>query len=184
MGIKSIKKEDNINIISKKTVYQNPWIKVIEERFRQNRRQGFYGIVEINDSIGVIAQDELGRIILVKIYRYPIKKFSWEIPTGGSKKGETPLVAAKRELKEETGFRAKNWQKLGSFYPYPAIATERCFGFLAKKLSGKKIERTEEVYEAKFFPKDRILAMIKNGTIIDGLTICCLANFFLKEGLK
>src|ERR1700755_124584 len=83
-------------------------------------------IVQHKGSAVVMPVDAKKRILLVRQYRLPALKYLWELPAGKVDQGETPLQAAKRELAEETGYRAKKWQKLAIFYPSP--------GFLAEKM--------------------------------------------------
>src|SRR5579862_4406793 len=82
-------------------------------------------IVQHPGSAVVMPVDERNRVLLVRQYRLPAGKYLWELPAGRVDPGETPLQAARRELAEETGYRAKKWEKLAIFYPSP--------GFLAEK---------------------------------------------------
>src|SRR3954447_25437003 len=95
-------------------VYDNPWIAVREDRVvRPDGSPGIYGVVHFkNRAIGVLPVDEQGRIWLVGQYRYPLGAYSWEIPEGGAPEGESPVEAARRELREETGLRATHLERL------------------------------------------------------------------------
>src|SRR5665213_295826 len=73
-------------------------------------------IVHNGGSAVVMPVDKKNRILLVRQYRLPAQQYLWELPAGRLDPGETPLAAAKRELVEETGYRAKKWQKLAVFY--------------------------------------------------------------------
>ena len=84
--------------------------------------------------------DEKGRMLLVRQYRLPAKAFLWELPAGRVDKGETVLQAAKRELTEETGFKAKKWTKLASFYVSPGFLAEKMTVFLAEDLTARRAE--------------------------------------------
>src|SRR5947208_5782591 len=72
-------------------------------------------IVRHGGSAVMMAVDEKGRILLVRQYRLPARQFLWELPAGRLDEGESPLQAAKRELVEEAGVRAKKWKKLVSY---------------------------------------------------------------------
>src|SRR3984957_21356682 len=78
-------------------------------------------IVHHGGSAVMMPVDKKGRILLVKQYRLPAQQYLWELPAGRLDAGETPLVAAKRELIEETGYRAKKWQKIAVFYASPGF---------------------------------------------------------------
>ena len=80
---------------------------------------GSYGKLHFNNyALGIVAVSENMDIWLVGQYRYVLKSYSWEIPTGGGSREAPPLEGAKRELREETGL---NRQSMGSINPYPSI---------------------------------------------------------------
>src|ERR1700756_5357474 len=78
-------------------------------------------IVQHAGSAVMMPVDERGRILLVKQYRLPARQYLWELPAGRMDPGETVLQAAKRELQEETGYRAKKWKKIAEFYASPGF---------------------------------------------------------------
>src|SRR5258707_9175264 len=92
-------------------------------------------IVRHKGSAVMIAVDDKDRIMLIRQYRLPANQFLWELPAGKLDDGEKPLQAAKRELIEETGLRAKTWKKLASFYPSPGYVEEVMTIFLATDLT-------------------------------------------------
>ena len=94
---------------------------------RQSKRE----IIEHSGGVGVIAVTEEGKIALVRQYRHPYGEIIYEIPAGKLEKGEQPLDCGKRELEEETGFTADNWQSLGQIYPSPGYCAEVIHIFLA-----------------------------------------------------
>jgi ADP-ribose pyrophosphatase len=85
-------------------------------------------------AVGVLAFESPQKIILVKQYRYPIKQFTYEIPAGMLGIGENPLACVKRELEEETGYRAANISKLVSYWPTAAFSTEIIHLYVARDL--------------------------------------------------
>ena len=102
--------------LSSRIAYQNAWIRVREDQvIRPDGREGIYGVVEIRPSVGVIALNDRGEIVLVGQWRYPHDRYSWEIPRGGSHEGETDMLAvAQRELIEEAGVIAAKWEQIGA----------------------------------------------------------------------
>src|SRR5215813_5322880 len=88
-------------------------------------------IVQHRGSAVMMAVDDRKRILLVRQYRLPARQYLWELPAGRLDEGEKPLQAAKRELVEETGYRARSWKKLVSFYPSPGYVSEKMFLFVA-----------------------------------------------------
>jgi ADP-ribose pyrophosphatase len=110
--------------------------------------------------------------LLVRQYRLPARQYLWEIPAGRLDPGETPLKAAKRELVEETGYRAKKWKKLVSYYPSPGFLAERMTIFVATKLTaGEPHNMEDERIEIGWFSRKDVEKMIRRGRIIDGKTI-------------
>ncbi len=111
-------------------------------------------------------------VILIKQYRYAAGGYIWEIPAGTLNPGESPLECAKRELIEETGYRADKMEKLTEIVPVPGYSDERIHIFLATDLSPAKqnLDRDEmlNVHEVKM---EAALEMIAKGEIIDSKTI-------------
>jgi ADP-ribose pyrophosphatase len=120
------------------------------------------------------------RILLVRQYRLPAGRFLWEIPAGSIDPGEKPLQTAKRELKEETGYRAKKWKKLISFYPSPGFLTEKMTIYLATGLTaGEATPMGDERIETRWFKAKEVEAAIEAGEILDAKTM--LGYFFWKR---
>jgi ADP-ribose pyrophosphatase len=129
-------------------------------------------IVQHSGSAVMLAADGKKRVLLVRQYRLPARQYLWEIPAGRLDPGETPLKAAKRELVEETGYRAKKWKKLVSYYPSPGFLAERMTIFVATKLTaGEPHNMEDERIEIGWFSRKDVEKMIRRGRIIDGKTI-------------
>src|SRR4029078_831595 len=91
-------------------------------------------IVQHGVSAVLMPIDEKRRVLLVKQYRLPARRYMWELPAGRVDDGETPLQAAKRDLVEEAGLRARKWAKLAEFYPSPGFLAERMTIYTARDL--------------------------------------------------
>lgn len=162
--------------LSKRIVYQNPWFKVREDAVvKTNGKKGKYNFIETYDSVMVVAMTDKREIYLVRLYRYPHKQFSWELPAGGSD-GQKPLVAAKRELWEETGLKAKEWKKLGQCHPWNGMASETMHIFLAQDLVQSKHGKMAEegITQVKKFPIKKVFEMVKRGQITDGQSLSAI----------
>ena len=129
-------------------------------------------IVRHNGSAVMMPVDEKGRILLVRQYRLPARRYLWELSAGRIDPGETPLKAAKRELLEETGYRAKKWTKLVKFYPSPGFVEEAMTIFIAQDLTAGQAQPMEdERIECAWFTLKQMAGMIEKGEIQDAKTI-------------
>jgi len=127
-----------------------------------------------------ITQDR--KAILVRQFRYPAGEDLIEIPAGVVEEGETPLECMKRELLEETGYIAEDWQELFAFFPSPGVVSERIHVFLAQGLVKKKAHPEEdEKITVLEVPFDEALRMVRYGEIYDAKTMTALlyARHFL-----
>ncbi len=129
-------------------------------------------IIQHGGSAVVMPVDEKGRVLLARQYRLPARDYLWEVPAGKLDAGETPLRAAKRELKEETGLSAKKWTRLFSLYMSPGFLAEKMHIYVARELTqGKRHFMEDERIDSKWFTAREVNEMIKSGKIIDGKTI-------------
>lgn len=168
--------------LSSKTVYSNPWITVHEDTIiHPGGREGVYGYLESKDSVMIIATNNNDEIFLVKAFRYPTKEWGWELP-GGSTDGEEPIIAAQRELIEETGFTSTQWQNVGHPLVCNGLMTERTHYLIAHDVTdGIATEEEEEFADKQFFSKDEINTMVVNGEIDDGQSLTGLYLYMTNE---
>jgi ADP-ribose pyrophosphatase len=130
----------------------------------------------------MLAIDKKKRILLVQQYRLPAGKKLWELPAGKVDEGEKVLEAAKRELIEETGYRAGKWKKLVSFYPSPGYVAEKMTIFVATELvEGEAQPMDDERIEKRWFTRKELNKLIRAGKIDDGKT---LVGYLLWSSLK
>lgn len=155
-------------------VYDNPWISVSHHQvLTPGGKEGIYGMVHFkNRAIGIVPLDEDHNTWLVGQYRYTLKQYSWEIPEGGCPIGTSPLLAAQRELKEETGITAGKWMKILEFHTSNSVTDEAGMSFIAQDLSfgDAEPEDTEELQVRKL-PFLTAFEMVMDGTITDFISI-------------
>jgi ADP-ribose pyrophosphatase len=119
-----------------------------------------------------MAVDKKKRILMVRQYRLPAEKYLWELPAGKVDPGEKPLQAAKRELAEETGYKARTWTKLASFWASPGFVQERMTIYLATDLTaGAATPMDDERIEARWFTRKEVREMIAAAKIEDAKTM-------------
>jgi ADP-ribose pyrophosphatase len=162
-----------MKIVSSREVYQCSIFRVTEEEAKEPG--GFEikrSIVRHAGSAVMMAVDERSRILLVRQFRLPAEKYLWELPAGRLDDGENPLQAARRELREETGYKAKTWKRLAVFWPSPGYVGEKMTMFLATDLTRGDAEPMEdERIECRWFTRKEVDEMIRDGKIEDGKTM-------------
>ena len=168
-----------MKLISSVEKYKNNLFSVAEEHVVDP--SGFEirrAIVHHHGSAVMMAVDDRKRVLLVRQYRVPARAYLWELPAGRLDAGETPLRAAKRELVEETGYRAKHWKKLVTFFPSPGYVAEKMTIFLATGLKeGKATPMEDERIETRWFTQKEIEDGIRSGKIIDAKTMIGLCRW-------
>ena len=117
-------------------------------------------------------------VLLIRNERFVVQQILWELPAGTLEENEEPLECARRELVEETGYRAEKVTPLLDFFSTPGFCNERLFGYLAKDLHfvGQKLDESEKI-DVEAVALVRALEMIKEGVICDAKTICLLLYF-------
>jgi ADP-ribose pyrophosphatase len=129
-------------------------------------------IVQHRGSAVMMPVDEKQRILLVRQYRLPARRYLWELPAGRLDPGETVLKAARRELQEETGYRARTWKKLVSFWASPGYVAEKMTIYVATGLTaGESRPMEDERIRRRWFRPGEIEKAIRGGRIADGKTI-------------
>ena len=105
-------------------------------------------------------------------YRHAAQPFLWEVPAGRLEPGEDPLEGARRELEEETGYRAKKWSELVEYYASPGFLGESMKVFLAEGLvPGDSRPEEDELIEMRLVRLSELLKTIEKGGIMDGKTL-------------
>jgi 8-oxo-dGTP pyrophosphatase MutT (NUDIX family) len=158
-------------------MYENPWIKVVENQvINPSGNAGIYGVVHYkNLALAIIPVDDNGNTYLVGQYRYTMKSYEWEIPMGGGRKGQDPLASAKRELLEETGIVAQHWQSILESQVSNSVSDERSITYVAWDLTYREAmpEETEDLQVRKLPLREAIQMAIK-GEIRDLISVASL----------
>jgi 8-oxo-dGTP pyrophosphatase MutT (NUDIX family) len=161
--------------LSTRAAYENQWIRVREDHVvRPDGKPGIYGVVEIRPSVGIVALNERDEMVLVGQWRYSVNRYSWEVPRGGSHKGETDMLAvAKRELAEEAGLVAADWHHLGSVDVCNGVCDDVQTLFLATGLTGTDLRHDpEEDITVAWHPFQEAVEMAMDNRITE---VCSIA---------
>lgn len=132
-------------------------------------------IVAHPGSFAIAAMPEPGSIVLVRQYRHAAGRALWEIPAGTAEPDEDPLAGARRELREETGYAAQDWQLLCSVYPTPGYCTELVHVYRASNLrSGPQELDEDEAIDVRTFTMSQAWSMQASGEIVDMKSLLAL----------
>jgi len=163
---------------STRIAYENPWIRVREDEVvRPDGSDGVYGVVELRQpAVFVVPLTDDDEVVLVEVDRYTTgERASLEVPAGGAD-GEEPLVAAQRELREETGLVAAHWEEIGRMSALIGVADAPEVVYLARGLRhvGGDAMAEDGIVATHRVPLDELLARVGRGEVTDGETLACL----------
>ncbi|NOQ69194.1 MAG: NUDIX domain-containing protein [Gammaproteobacteria bacterium] len=162
---------------SSKKIFENPWFALHEDEvINPGGGISHYGKINFkNIAIGIIPLDENNNTWLVGQYRYVPDCYSWEIPMGGGALNIEPLTSAKRELKEETGLIAHDWQELMKLHTSNSVTDERGLVYVARDLTqgDTEFEETEDLLIQKL-PLDEAIERVLSGEITDLISVAGL----------
>jgi ADP-ribose pyrophosphatase len=137
-------------------------------------------IVVHRGSVVVLPVFDDGRILLIRQYRHAVGGYLWELVAGGMEPGEPPLAGARRELAEETGYKARRWRKLLDVFPTPGFVSERMVVYLAQNLrKGEARPEDDERITARSFSFRKVERWIRTGKLRDAKSIAGIL-FYLR----
>jgi ADP-ribose pyrophosphatase len=171
------KKNPKVEVISSKLSYDGPLFRVYTDKIVENGRELSRDVVRHNGSVVILAVDDSKSkrnplIVMERQYRHAAKQYLLEVPAGKMEEGEGALAGAKRELLEETGFRAKRWRKIARYFASPGFLGEWMQIFIAEGLTqGEAQPEYDEQLEIEMVPLSELLSMIDEGKIEDGKTL-------------
>jgi len=168
-----------MKIVSSREVYSCGLFRVTEDKAVDKTGWEIKrSVVRHLGSAVMMPVDEKNRILLVRQYRLPAGQFLWELPAGKIDEGENALQAAKRELGEETGLKAKKWKRLTTFFPSPGYVEEKMTIFLATDLTqGEAHPMDDERIETRWFSKKELQEAIRTNKITDAKTMIAFLHW-------
>jgi ADP-ribose pyrophosphatase len=152
-----------------RTLFESPWIRLQQDQVTLPSGDDItYTWIDHGGYVLVLPITDDGRVVMEHIYRHPLGLSLLECPAGGLD-GEDPIVAGRRELEEETGYRATSWEHLGSFYAASGHSNERFDVVVARGLSedGRLQREITEQIELELIPEDELRARVLRGEVED-----------------
>lgn len=159
--------------ITEEKIYEGEFIDVFNQKVRlPNGKELTRDIIRHPGGVGILAFTDDNKVILVEQFRKALDRVLLEIPAGKIEKGEDIEFCGRRELEEETGYIAKEFNYLGKIATTPGFTDEYIYLFKAENLSKGNINRDEDEFiNVKEIPVKTVKEMIKSGEIIDGKTL-------------
>lgn len=160
-------------VLHSKTVYSGKILEVkIDRVIEPGGVTADREVVCHSGSVVVLPQLADGRVLMVRQFRYPARRRLWELVAGRIERAETPHDAARRELLEETGYRAQRLKRLFDFYPSPGFSSEEMHLIEARGLTRTKAQpEADERIQLGRFTRRELLRMVRAGKIHDGKTL-------------
>ena len=150
----------------------------LETLIYKDAKTQHWEIVRHPGAVAILAIDENDHLYLIKQWRRAIGKMILELPAGCLEAGEEPLECAKRELQEETGYRAEKWRSLGGFYSAPGFCDEYLHLFLATDLSESALPQDEnEGIDLVKIPLKEALTLVERQEINDVKTLYAILAY-------
>ena len=178
--------KQDVRVLSSRKLYDGRVVHLkVDEVVEPGGVKATREVVEHGGSVVVIPYLPDGRIILVRQFRYAARKHLWELVAGSMEAGESVIRAARRELLEETGYKAGSVKRLLSFYSSPGFLTEQMHLVEARDLTLSKAEpEADERIQVKEFSKSQIDNLLREKKIADGKTLAGLlwARWYTKAG--
>ncbi len=177
MAKKASGKNSDVEVVSSTLSYEGPLFRVYTDKILEKGRELTRDVIRHNGSVVILAVDDAKSkrdpmIVMERQYRHAAREFLLEVPAGKMEEGEDALAAAKRELLEETGFKAKRWRKMIRYFASPGFLGEFMQVFVAEGLTlGDAQPEYDEQIEIEMMPLSRLLKMIDEGKIYDGKTL-------------
>jgi ADP-ribose pyrophosphatase len=179
---KSSSRSRKARVLSSREVFRGPLFRVTrDEVIEPSGIRATRDIVRHSGSVVILAVDESQkepRVLLERQYRHAAESYLWELPAGRIDEGEKELAAAKRELREETGYVASRWKQILNFYASPGFVAETMSVFLARDLrAGEAEPEADEVIEKRLLPLSKVVHMATTGRVRDSKTISSVLWF-------
>ena len=172
-------------VIKSEMAYKGKFLSVKKDEITlPDGNTAFREVVERGAATAILPVDNMGNIILVRQYRHPFGKMILEVPAGIMEEKEQAYDCAKRELEEETGYKAKELQFVCEMYPTPGFCMEVLYLYIAENLEkGHQNFDEDEFIEVEKYTLQQALDMVRDGKIKDAKTILLLFAYQAKKAI-
>ena len=170
--------------LSRRTVFHGKVLTLEVQDVRlETGADGYREIIRHPGSVGVLAQRQDGRFVLVRQFRKPVESMVTEVVAGLVDSGEAHQEAAERELREETGYQALAWMPLGIIHASPGYTEETVEGFFAiiEDTPGRIDPDPDERIALVTLTEEQVSEAVVNGTITDGKTLAMWGKYLLRK---
>ncbi len=172
-------------ILHSRPIYENPWIKVREDKVvHRDGREATFGVVVMKPGVSVLPLEENGDVHLVREFKYAVGDYSLEVISGAIDSGENPETAAIRELGEEAGLVAAEWIDMGMINPFTTVINSPNHMFLCRNLTKeRKVREPQERVEVVRMPLEDAFYAVLRGEITHGASCVLIlkAKLFLER---
>ena len=170
-------------VLHSRPVYENPWIKVREDKVaHRDGREATFGVVVMKPGVSVLPLEDNGEVHLVREFKYALSDYSLEVISGGIESGENPETAAIRELGEEVGLVATEWIDMGLINPFTTVVNSPNHMFLCRSLTReRKVREPHEHLEVVRLSLEDAFYAVLRGQITHGASCVLIlkAKLFL-----
>jgi 8-oxo-dGTP pyrophosphatase MutT (NUDIX family) len=169
--------------LSQKSIYTHKFCAIYEREFQHpiDNRKGNFLVIDICDSVQIIAETAANEIILVEQFRFGCGELSLEMPAGRLDEGENVIAGAERELLEETGYAGQNAKIIAELRPNPAFQMNKTYAVHigeCEKISQTNFDELEELATI-IVTKNELINLVKCDKIKNSLTLSAIAKFML-----
>lgn len=182
-----VSQENPWKTLSSEIVHETPWVRINHHKvINPGGSEGIYSVTEFkNLALGILPLDDEYNTWIVGQYRYPIDIYSWEIPEGGGDFNVPPVESAQRELQEECGVIARDWQLLLTSHTSNSATNEFAYIYVAKGLTFTDPHPDDdERLEIRKLPFTELYRMVMDNEVTDSLTVMAVlkAKVWMDEG--